>query len=343
MGPLSDLLRGSSRAVTASTSPTPVGLEFAVRASSVKPITSRNGPAPPRSAGFWLAPKCLQSDQHLVQRQSRPALVEAGRERPFPLVGVEQLVRQSAAEHEGQVQLPVDVADGRIDHPATVDDVAEPQVAVGEGGRRVPRQQVGQRAVARPTEPVGNLLPAPRDRPGGPGSGCRTKNVGQSSHQVFCWSNRPAGLSRCQPNRGRRRAVHQGERRGRARPSPASPLHVLQHQHVLAGGDHLRAPARRQRASASSPSASTSAGYGQRLTTTSRPSASRCRVVVQISPPLRGRRGHRGRQFRRPVRDSGAGSSQRDDDGGGDPGVMGHRDPPARDARDPRPPWRPCR
>src|SRR5215204_7015155 len=41
-------------------------------------------------------------------------------------------------------------------------------------------------------------------------------------------------------------------------------------------------------ASAASPSASTSAGYGQRLTTTSRPSASRPRTVLQMYPPLRG-------------------------------------------------------
>src|SRR5215203_3065621 len=41
-------------------------------------------------------------------------------------------------------------------------------------------------------------------------------------------------------------------------------------------------------ASAVRPSASTSAGYGQRLTTTARPSARRPRVVLQMNPPVSG-------------------------------------------------------
>src|SRR5215211_4412670 len=96
----------------------------------------------------------------------------------------------------------------------------------------------------------------------------------------------PWKLSRCQPNRSPVRRC----RVAMARPRPAQ-----------SGGPPTRSSTRTRSptpstagtgapaaASAVRPSASTSAGYGQRLTTTSCPSASRPRVVLQMNPPLSG-------------------------------------------------------
>jgi len=55
--------------------------------------------------------------------------------------------------HVGEVEFPVGITDLGIDHPATLDGVPRPQVAVGQGRRRGRRQQGLDRSVARPLDP----------------------------------------------------------------------------------------------------------------------------------------------------------------------------------------------